>query len=182
MKKNLIALAIVNVAALAGIGGANAQMVSSSSLPEQKNIIEINKTTMPVRNSIRELAPISPRALRNFANTYKNVTDESWLQVKNGFAVRFNSDGAKSTIFYNKNGDWVSSIKIYHEEKMDREIRHIVKSSYYDYKIIYTQEVVTIESEGVPTYIVCLEDNTNIKFVIINAGEMSVWKELTKAN
>jgi hypothetical protein len=171
MKKKLIALAIVSIATLAGTGRANAQKVSNSpSLEYQKSISE---TTNPT---------ISPRAVRNFVNTYKDVTGENWTKLKDGFAARFDSDGTKNTILYDKKGDWVGSIKLYHEEKMSREIRHIVKSTYYDYKIIYTQEVETIDSGDVPTYVVCIEDKTNIKFVRINAGEMSAWKELTKTN
>ena len=171
MKRKLIALAIVSIATLAGTSRANAQKVSNStSLDYQKSISE---TTNPT---------ISSRALRKFADTYKNVTGESWMKIKDGFAARFNSDDIKNTILYDKKGDWVGSIKLYHEEKMRSEIRHIVKSTYYDYKIVYTQEIETIDSENVPTYVVCLEDKTNIKFVRINAGEMSVWKEYTKAN
>ncbi|HEU5167067.1 MAG TPA: hypothetical protein VFU29_16065, partial [Chitinophagaceae bacterium] len=165
MKKKLIVLAIVSLATVAGTSKANAQKASNgTSLEFQKGIGEPTNPT------------ISPRALRNFADNYKDVKGESWMKVKDGFAVRFSSDDTKSTILYNKKGEWVGSIKYYHEEKMRGEIRHIVKSSYYDYKIVYTQEVETSDSEDVPTYIVCLEDKSNIKFVRISAGEMSVWK------
>lgn len=182
MKKNLIALAIVHVAALAGISGANAQTLSNSSALEQKNIIEINKTTTSVKNSIGKLVPISTRALRNFANTYRNVRGESWMKTKDGFSANFISDAIRTTIFYDDKGYWVASVKYFNEEKIPHEIRHTIKSTYYDYNIIYTQEVETTDSEGVPTYIVCLEDKTNIKLIRIRAGEMGVWKEFTKTN
>ena len=65
---------------------------------------------------------------------------------------------------------------------MLNEVRHAVKSAYYDYNIVYIQEVEIPDAEGTPTYIICLEDKTNIKTVRICDGEMSVWKELTKAN
>ena len=171
MKKKLIVLAIVSLATLAGTSKANAQKASNStSLEFQKGIGEPTNPT------------ISPRALRNFAGNYKNVKGESWMKLKDGFAAKFNSDDTKSTILYNKKGDWVGSIKFYHEEKMGGEIRHIVKSTYYDYNIVYTQEIETTDSEDVPTYIVCLEDKSNIKLVRIHSGEMSVWKEYTKTN
>ena len=65
---------------------------------------------------------------------------------------------------------------------MRHEVRHIVKSTYYDYNIVYTQEIETADTKGMPTYIICLEDKTNIKMIRIYDGEMSVWKEFTKAN
>jgi hypothetical protein len=149
---------------------------------EQKNIIEINRATAPVKNSKGELETISRRALKNFADTYKNVTGESWAKSKDGFSVRFISNDIWTIIFYNNRGYWVSSIKLYSEEKMLHELRHTVKSKYYDYNIIYTQEIETTDSEGMPTYIICLEDKANIKLIRICDGEMSVWKEFTKTN
>jgi Inorganic pyrophosphatase len=76
MKKNLIALTIVSVATLVGISGANAQIVSnSSSLKYQMNAAK-------TKNSMNELETISSRALKNFADTYKNVSGESWTKIK----------------------------------------------------------------------------------------------------
>ena len=171
MKKNLMAIVIVTIATITGTNKANAQIASNTnSLEYQKSIIGTANPT------------ISPRAVRNFINTYKNVTDVSWSEVKDGFAARFNSDDIRNTVFYDKKGSWVSSIKLYHEEKMPRDIRHIVKSTYYDYNIIYTQEIETPDSNEGPTYIICLDDKSNIKLVRVHAGEMSVWKEYTKAN
>jgi len=176
MKKNLIALVIVSVASLAGISRANAQVLSKSNSSEyQKNILE-------TKNPANELEAISPRALKNFAGTYKNVTNESWAKIKDGFSTKFISNDIRTTIYYNKKGDWVGTVKYYSEDKMLHEIRHAVKSKYYDYNIIYTQEVETADSEGVPTYVISLEDETTIKLIRISAGEMGVWKEYKKTN
>jgi hypothetical protein len=175
MKKNLVALVIVSAATLGGISGANAQIVSNSSSLEY----QINATE--TKNSMNELA-ISPRAIKDFMNTHKNVKGEIWTKMKNGFSVRFNSDGVRTTIYYDKKGNWSGSIKIYGEEKLLHEIRHVVKSAYYDYNIVYTQEIETPDSDGVPTYVICVDDKTKIKMIRIRDGEMSVWKEFTKTN
>ncbi len=175
MKKNLIALGIVSVTTLGGISGANAQIVSnSSSLEYQMNVTK-------TKNSMDKLEAISPRAVKAFVSTHKNVTGESWAKMKDGFSVRFISEGIKSTIYYDKKGNWTGSLKYYGEEKMPREVRQIVKSTYYDYNIVYTQEIETADSDGVPTYVVCVDDKTKIKMIRISAGEMSAWKEYTKA-
>ncbi len=174
MKKNLIALVIVSVTTMAGTGRANAQIVSnSSSLEYQMNATE-------TKNSMKELEAISPRAVKAFVSKHKNVTGESWMKTKDGYCVQFNSDGIRSAIYYDKKGNWAGSIKYYGEEKLLREIRHIVKSTYYDYNIVYTQEIETVDSEGVPTYVICVEDKTKIKMIRVIDGEMSEWKEYTK--
>jgi hypothetical protein len=176
MKKNLIALVIVSVASLTGISRASAQIISSSSSLEH----QINATK--TKSSINEFEAISPRALKNFADTYKNVSGESWTKIKGGFSVLFTLNDIRTSILYDSRGYWLSSIKYYHEEKMIHEVRHIVKSAYYDYNIVYAQEIETADTKGMPTYIICLEDKTNIKIVRVCDGEMSVWKEYTKAN
>jgi len=173
MKKNLIALVIVSVATLTGMNKANAQIMSnSSSLEYQMNATE-------TKNSMNELA-ISHRAVKDFMNTHKNVKGESWAKTKNGFSVMFISDGIRTTIYYDKKGNWAGSIKIYGEEKLLREVRHVVKSTYYDYNIVYAQEIETTDSDGVPTYVICVDDKTKIKMIRIRDGEMSVWKEFAK--
>jgi hypothetical protein len=174
MKKNFIALVIVSVATLAGISDANAQIVSNSTSFEY----EMNATQ--TKTHLNELT-ISSRALKDFAYTHKNVTGEVWAKGKDGFSVRFISGDVRTTIYYDKKGNWTGSLKCYGEEKMPREIRHVVKSTYYDYNIVYTQEVETTDSDGVPTYVVCVEDKTKIKMIRIVDGEMSDWKEYTKA-
>jgi len=176
MKKNLIALVIVSVATLGGISGANAQIVSNSSSLEYQ--MKATKT----KDFLNEPMAISPRALRDFMNTHKNVTGESWARTKDGFSVRFNSDGVRTAIYYDKKGIWAGSIKYYGEEKLLREIRHVVKSTYYDYNIVYAQEIETTDTDGVPTYVICVEDKSKIKLIRVSAGEMSEWKEFTKTN
>jgi hypothetical protein len=131
---------------------------------------------------MNELEAISPRAVKDFVNTHKNVKGESWMKTKDGFSVRFNSDDVRTTIYYDKKGNWAGSIKIYGEEKMLRDIRHLVKSTYYDYNIVYAQEIETTDSDGLPTYVICVDDKTKIKMIRICDGEMSVWKEYTKTN
>jgi hypothetical protein len=169
MKKNLIALVITGVAILSGTSKTNAQMVSNTSSLEFQ------------RTLINDQDNISRRALKNFANTYGNVTNENWMQVKDGFIVRFISEGIRSNISYDKKGNWVASVKNYGEEKLVHDIRHIVKSNFYDYAIVAIQEIETIDSHGIPTYIISMESRTQIKILRIHAGDMEVWKEFNRA-
>ncbi len=63
---------------------------------------------------------------------------------------------------------------------MPGDIRDIVKREYYDYEITSVQEIETIDSYGIPTYIVHLEDNNNIKLIRVRDGEMALYKEFKK--
>jgi len=118
--------------------------------------------------------------VKNFSRAYKDVTTETWLETKDGFAARFNAEGIRNTILYDVKGHWAGSVKNYTEEKLATNIRHIVKSKYYDYSIFYVDELETYESGGVPTYIIHLEDKNSIKLVRLCDGEMDTWKEYKK--
>ncbi|HEX7903981.1 MAG TPA: hypothetical protein VF487_08895 [Chitinophagaceae bacterium] len=181
MKKNLIALVILNVAALAGLSGVMAQPITTGNTMASKNsIMEFSKTTSPAGSSKIEMEIINHKALKNFSNQYKQVRNVSWEKLRNGFFARFVSDDIRATIYYDNKGNWLGSIKYYGEEKLAHEIRQIVKSTYYDYNIIGIQEVVTVDSPDVPTYIITMEDRKHVKLLRICNREMEVWKEMNK--
>lgn len=184
MKKNLIAAVILAAATLTGISGVNAQTLSNTDASAYQKSIgnEFDKVVSSVNTPGDDKDAISPKALRNFSKTYGNVAGETWTKVKGGFSVRFNSDGLKTTIYYDDKGRWAGSVKHYTEEKMHDGMRGMVKSVYYDYNIVYVQEVETVDSNKIPTYIICVEDRNTIKYIRIFDGEMSVWKDLARAN
>lgn len=184
MKKNLIKTVIVAAATFAGVSGVSAQKLSNTGTSVyQKSIgLEIDKMVSTAKDPGNGNVAISPKALRNFSRTYGNVAGEIWGKVKGGFSVRFNSDGLRTTIFYDDKGRWAGSLKHYTEDKMPAGMRDMVKSKYYDYSIVYVQEVETIDSNKIPTYIVCVEDKSTIKFIRLFEGDMSLWKELVRAN
>jgi hypothetical protein len=182
MKKILFALLAGCIPALVTTNGAYAQnTVNPEILKPQKNITAIEKALTPFNDNIVDIAAISPKALKDFTNTYKNVTGESWYKIKDGFAARFTINGVMSTIYYNTKGRWTGNLKNYSEDKMPHDIRDIVKREYYDYSITSIDEVRTIHSHGILTYIIHLEDENNIKLVRISDRQMDVWKELRKS-
>lgn len=169
MKKNLMALALAGIAIVCGTVTTNAQVSSGSSTPEYQ-VSRIDEDDI-----------ISPKAIKDFTHAYKSVKNEKWMITKDGFIVRFVSEGIKNSISYDKKGKWVASIKYYSEERLARDIRHIVKSTYYDYSIIGILEVETIDSHGVPTYVINMQSNTQIKTLRVSAGNMEVWKEYDRS-
>jgi hypothetical protein len=83
---------------------------------------------------------ISIKAMRNFTRDYENVSDVEWFRSDNGFAVYFTMDGVKTKVLYYKNGDYKSMYRYYSEDKLPREICHLVKSKYFDFSIFCISE------------------------------------------
>jgi hypothetical protein len=121
---------------------------------------------------------ISIKAARDFAARYPDVEDARWFIAKNGFIVRFELDSIDSRSAYNLRGAWVYTIKVYPEKKLARSIRHLVKSTYYDYTITQIEEIDRPNEHKV--YIVHMYDSTTWKNVQVREGEMRVVEEFRK--
>ena len=122
---------------------------------------------------------INIKAVRNFTREYKNISDARWFKSANGeFAVYFISENIPSVIYYNKKGDYEFMIRRYNEEKLPHEIRHLVKSNYYDFNIYHVTE---ISRNGKIVYGIKLEDKISWKTIKVVDDEMEVIEEYFKS-
>jgi hypothetical protein len=118
-------------------------------------------------------------AVRDFLDRFDKIENVFWFSgPKGGYEAYFVQDGYGDRVIYDKKGGWQSSLINYDEDKLPRDIRAEVKSTYFDFDIILVEEVHTIE--GIE-YIVYLEDKSNIRLVKVNKqGEMQVLQDLNK--
>ncbi len=160
---------------------AYGQKLKAQPLPE-KFIPESKQSDLSKDSGFIFRNEISSRAVRNFIREYKSVTDAEWSRSANGlFVVHFTSDSINITIHYNKNGDCEFLIRNYSEDKLPREIRHLVKSNYYDFNIHHVTEVTVDE---ISTYVVLIGDKnsknkTYWKIIRVANGEIEVIKEFS---
>jgi hypothetical protein len=81
-------------------------------------------------------------------------------------------------VFYDKKGHWQYSLIFFGQDKLPRDVRAAVRSTYYDLNITLVEEVQTIDAK---VFIVHLEDKSNIKILKVNEQcEMEIMQELTK--
>lgn len=176
--------------------------IGFSSIAVLSNCVLAQNSAMPVafndnksfRSSVRDVAALeSPadmgtfvpdaksihtRAIKDFETRFNNVADARWYSDGNGFVSYFVRDGYGSRAFYDKKGRWQYSLIFYGEDKLPKDIRTMVKSTYFDMAITLVEEVHTNDGKG---YVIYLEDKSNIKLVKVNSErEMSVMQDLTK--
>lgn len=180
MKKFLFAL-VAGIPALVVSTGAYAQDPNNlARVDPAKDFFKMNKMYFSPEKTNSVDLDINSKAVKNFKKVYENVSNEKWYKAEDGFRAGFVSNGINTTVFYNKKGQWVGSLKAYNEDQMDRAVRTIVKQQYFDYKITYVEEVETNNTNGIPTYIIHLEDANHIKLVRVRDGEMDMYKEFVK--
>ena len=186
MKKTLFALAAGCISIVALTPGLNAQNTKNVLVfADTKTFMQSLETVFPTDNTIiisdvapRDAKAISAKAMKDFQNRFSKIADAKWYTISDGFLSYFSVDGVTNRVYYDKKGRWQFNLKHYSEEKLPRDIRKVVKSTYFDYTITGIEEV---ESHDNLVYIVHLEDPTSIKNVRVSKdGEMDVMQEFTK--
>ena len=181
MKKILFAILAGLISALALTNESYAQTQDDlASVAPAKNYHKKSNDNVSDNSNTINLNMANTKALKNFRKQYK-VNNEKWVLQADCLVASFELDGVSQSIYYDKKGHWTGCVKAYNEEKMPRDIRKMIKQEYYDYKILAVQEVETYESHSVPTYIVTIEDDKNIKQIRIGDGGMDVYKEYKRS-
>jgi len=126
-------------------------------------------------DEVKGIRVVNTKAEMNFTRTYKNATDIMWYHLNDKrLMVRFFDSGIQTKIFYNRKGGVESMIRYYTEDKLPNEVRHAVRSTYYDFNIFMVIEVTVGKQIA---YLVKIEDKTCTKTIRVMNGEMDVIEE-----
>lgn len=144
-----------------------------------KSIGEMNNLS---RNDTAFNRPIASwevhsKALRLFDKDYKDVEKVNWFVLDDGYLARFMTDGVLNKVYYGKKGNWIGSTQQYNESKLSKEVRHIVKSHYYDFDI---STVVEINTLGKVIYYVVMHNSTELLKVRVMDREIEVLERFKK--
>jgi hypothetical protein len=163
------------IAFFSGAYAQNSKFNTELNSPASKEVAYTNtakERTAPVFEGI------STKAVKNFTKTYKNADNANWFVIKDGYLAEFKQDGITTKVYYDPKGRWVGNLRSYFEDKLPRDIRHRVKSHYYDYNIYYVQEI-TVGNATV--YLVKIEDKTFSKTIRVQDDEMNEAEAFTKS-
>jgi hypothetical protein len=133
------------------------------------------KAMKPKNNYLND---INVRAMRDFVSRYGDVDDVKWHNSNGNHIAVFWRDSVQHRVAYSTHGDLSFIMKYYEEKQMARNIRAIIKSTYYDYNIYIIQEIETPDHPTV--YIVNLQGETDWKKVKLCQGEMEVIEEFKR--
>lgn len=180
MKKNLFAIVAGLISALAVTNGSYAQTQDDiAHVSPVKKYYKMPKPGVGDNSNTAGINMVNEKALKNFRKQYK-VNYEKWILESNWIVACYELDNTTCSIYYDKKGNWIGHLKVYHEDEMPKDIIKMIKQEYYDYKILSVQEVETYQSIAMPTYIVVIEDEKNIKLIRVHDNEMDVYKELKR--
>ena len=124
------------------------------------------------------LNDVNVRAMRDFVSRYGDVEEVKWHNTNGSYIAVFFRDSIQYRVMYSSRGDLNYVMKYYEEKQLARNIRAIVKSTYYDYKIFIVQEIETPDRPSI--YILNLQGETDWKKIRLCQGEMEVMEEFRK--
>lgn len=122
---------------------------------------------------------VNAKALKDLRKQYTQAGSAHWSEIESGFLAEFSANDIQTKVFYDLKGRWTGTLRTYQEDKLPANIRHMVKSHYYDYDIFVVNEV-RVEDKKV--YLVKIEDKKNIKTIRVMDDEMDEYESLKKSN
>jgi hypothetical protein len=122
---------------------------------------------------------MSTKAVKNFNKTFKEARNASWSETLDGLKAEFMNENVTTKVYYDTKGRWMASVRAYDEANLPRDIRHTVKSTYYDYDILHVQEITAGNKTA---YLVKIEDETSIKTIRVTDDQMDEYIAFQKSN
>jgi len=121
----------------------------------------------------------STKAVKNFKKTFKNVTNEKWYEMPDGYRVNFTVKDIRCRLDYDKNGNLMHTIKYYDEKKLPVEVRRLVVSTYLDYSIRTVEEIEV--PHNTLFYVIHLEGETNWINIKVSDNEINELERIKKS-
>jgi len=122
---------------------------------------------------------VSSKAIKNFNKTFKNVTDEKWYEMPDGYRANFTLNGTRCRLDYDKKGNWIHTIKYYDEKKLPVDVRRLVVSNYLDYSIRTVEEIEA--PHNTVFYVIHLEGETNWINIKVADNEINELEKIKKS-
>lgn len=172
MKKIRVFL-ITGIICFSVMANASAQIFKGRN---STNTYDVNEQNSNYKSAHKISTAVS-KSLNAFNSDYRNDRDVKWFSEKNVRTATFTRDSVVTNVVYDKKGRWLHTIKTYQENKLDRSVRALVKSNYFDDNISGVKEI----NEGRDTfYLIYLENDKNYKIVSVINGELNVYQQFNK--
>ena len=176
MKKFIISSALsIMVLAIATTSIAQDIAKNEFTSPKSKRVVD-PATRQAYR--ILKVNDVNVLAARHFSKKFSKAEDAMWVEGDNGTSVYFKINGLNMRSTYSKTGRNEYTLKYYDDSSMPRALRHMVKSTYYDYSIQLVTEIVRNRT----TYFLVKMQNANqILTLRVVDGEISVFEKIEKS-
>ncbi|HVW58797.1 MAG TPA: hypothetical protein VHC48_02135 [Puia sp.] len=132
-------------------------------------------TILNINSLMTERAGV--KATREFWKMNGEGKGERWYKFPGGYLAEFEEGAIRNKMVFDRRGNWAYSMREYTEKELPREVRNLVKSTFYDFNIGWVKEVT---QNQVLVYVVHIDNAPEWKDLIVRDGEIEVSHEVTK--
>ena len=166
MKKQLLSCICGGLAYLLSVNSSFAQEQTFKELPP----ITITVTASKVS--------INAKINSAFEQFFKNASHITWYEVDRKFLVKFIQNDQVNRALFTRNGQLIYHISYGFEKHLPIEVRHLVRSKYYDQSII---RVLKVNQEKRIIWVISLEDDKDHIMVRVEDNELEETQRMHKS-
>ena len=122
---------------------------------------------------------VNEKVLRAFQETFPIVNEVKWKEYANYYTVSFKQHDIQSEVRYDKDGNFLSSLRYYKEDMLPLSVLHQIKKKYSTKSIFGVTELIVGTDVA---YFIKLEDAKSWLTVKADQqGNLSVYEKLRKS-
>lgn len=136
--------------------------------PEQTNTIAalLNYTNVsPVSATVY----VKAKVIRSFLHSFTGATEVKWSLDNGRYFASFNQNNKLCKALFDGTGGLIFSLRYGTEKDLPRDVRKLIKSTYFDYAIDVVTEVDTMDRKA---WVVNLSDSDNLIVVSVQEGSL----------
>lgn len=122
-------------------------------------------------------AVISAKINKAFNQFFAGATNLRWYELDKKFLVKFIMNDKENRALFTKNGQLVYHITYGTEDFLPKDVRHLVKTKYYDQKIT---RVFNVNQDERNIWVISLEDAKNLIMARVEDMELEETQRMTK--
>jgi hypothetical protein len=112
---------------------------------------------------------VRTKVMRTFLQNFEGATGVRWSRDGKRYLASFTQGDQTGNALVAANGAMLYSLRYGTEKHLPREVRHLVRSTYYDVKI---QNVTEVNSNNIRAWIVSMQDADNLVVVRVLDGAL----------
>ena len=145
-----------------------------SSFSQEGTIKELPAITITASSSS---AVVNAKINKAFSQFFAGATNLRWYEIDKKFLVKFIMNDQENRALFTKNGQLVYHITYGSEDFLPKDVRHLVKTKYYDQKIT---RVLKVNQDDRNIWVISMEDARNLIMVRVEDMELEETQRMTK--
>ncbi len=125
----------------------------------------------PEYTDTKYLNDVNGNAIRHFAKTFGEFTDENWTATADGYRADYVNNAIIYHVEYSKAGNWISTLRVYQQELLPTQIANLLLVEFPSFAILTTNEISTADKLA---YFIQIQDSTTLKTISIIDGELKI--------